>query len=511
MSELRPATDRFLRALRRARVSLRRRWRLATDISWAYLHRRPLSTKLGLVLLMVIVGAIAIVYLAVLPQLESRLVNAKTRELRRALPTVIEAFESTSRFAYDIPATFFATSLNARVVVYERLGSRSLSPYVDSSGLSSADIERDPVARRAAETDAAASGRVRRAGREFAEVASPVGDRSVVLLSSSLADALSTVGLIRRSLLLAGLLALLVSGFLGYLAAWRFARRIRRLETAARRLAGGDFGVPILDRGGDEVGQLARAFDEMRLHLAHLDRARREFIANASHELRTPIFSLGGFLELLAHEELNDETRREFLDEARAQIQRLTRLATDMLDLSRFDSGGVHVEIRELDLTASAQTVVDEFRVRAEERRHTLRCDSSEPVLALGDEQRVLQIGRALVENALFHTSAGTEIVVRPGVAGSRATLAVEDSGEGIAPEEQEHVFERFYRGSGGVAHGSGLGLAIARELATRMHGALTLTSDPGRTAFTLELPLASHPAHPFSRENSPGAIREIR
>src|SRR5439155_4562305 len=116
-----------------------------------------------------------------------------------------------------------------------------------------------------------------------------------------------------------------------------FARRLRRLEVAAERIAAGRFDEPIHDTGVDEVGQLARAFDRMRERLATLDRARSEFIANASHELRTPLFSLGGFLELLTDEDLDEATRGEFLDTMREQVDRLTKLATDLLDLSRLD------------------------------------------------------------------------------------------------------------------------------------------------------------------------------
>src|SRR5207248_6752572 len=104
-------------------------------------------------------------------------------------------------------------------------------------------------------------------------------------------------------------------------------------ERAALRIAEGNFDQPVVDAGGDELGQLARAFERMRLRLAYLDRARGEFIANASHELRTPLFSLGGFLELLDDEELSPEERAEFPGSMREQVTRLTKLATDLLDL----------------------------------------------------------------------------------------------------------------------------------------------------------------------------------
>jgi signal transduction histidine kinase len=466
--------------------------------------RVRLSLKIGLALFLVVVGALGIVYLAVVPQLESRLVDAKIRELERSAPSVVSQVERADPFrGYQNLVSFFGSSLNARVVIFDRLNESTLLALDDSSGLRSADVQRDPVALETARTGLPASGRVTRGDHEFAEVAMPAGPTRVVLLSASLRDALANVNLVQKSLLLSGLAALLVSWAAGYLAAWRFSRRIRRLERAADRIAAGDFDVPVHDSAQDEVGQLAHAFDSMRVRLARLDHARREFIANASHELRTPLFSLGGFLELLTDEELEDNVRREFLLEMRGQVVRLTKLATDLLDLTRLDAGQLSVERTEVDLAAAARTVCEEFRVVAEASAHEVAASVEGPVLALGDEQRVLQIGRALLENAIRHTPEGTKIEVAAGIGDEGPFLSVRDDGPGIAESEQQHLFDRFYRADGGKAFGSGLGLAIASELAARMDGRLEARSKPGETVFTCFLPIAS--SGPVSPEQPEG------
>ncbi|HET9674107.1 MAG TPA: ATP-binding protein, partial [Gaiellaceae bacterium] len=254
----------------------------------------------------------------------------------------------------------------------------------------------------------------------------------------------------------------------------------------------GRFDEPIVDSGRDEVAQLAQAFDRMRLRLAGLERARREFIANASHELRTPIFSLGGFLELLTDEDLDEETRREFLATAREQVGRLTKLATDLLDLSRLDAGRVRLERETLDLGALAQSISTEFEPLARTREHTIETDVDGSPIGVGDELRTLQIGRILLENALVHTPPGTPIRVRAGQNNGRALLIVEDEGPGVPAAQQAQVFERFYRVDGGMAAGSGLGLAIAKELAELMGGTIEIDSRPGATTFRLELPSAA-------------------
>jgi signal transduction histidine kinase len=226
----------------------------------------------------------------------------------------------------------------------------------------------------------------------------------------------------------------------------------------------------------------------MRVRLGRLDRARSEFIANASHELRTPLFSLGGFLELMADEELDETTRQEFLETMREQVGRLTKLATDLLDLSRLDAGRMHVEHQPVDLGDAARTVADEFRVLAERREHTLDVVVDGRPVARADELRTLQVARALVDNALTHTPPGTHIVLRARADREHAYLEVEDDGPGIPAEHAPHVFDRFYRGDGSVASGSGLGLAIARELGQMMAGRVVLDSRPGRTVVRLVL-----------------------
>jgi two-component system, OmpR family, sensor kinase len=467
--------------------------------------RATLGVKLALVLFGAVLGALAIVYLMVVPRLEEQLVDAKIDQLETAAdPVVREILRSNSESAVEVRNTvdFAATNLNARVVVFRRISDDALLTIADSRGVMGAETADDPVALEALATGLRQSGRVDREEQSFAEVAEPLGPDVVLLLSAPLDDALANVRLVGRSLVAAGLVVLLFSALAAYLAALGLTRRIRRLETAANRIASGDFGTPISSSGSDEVAQLAHAFDGMRERLADLDRVRREFIANASHELRTPLFSLGGFLELLDDEDLDPETRREFLAETRAQVDRLARLATDLLDLSRLDAGQIAIERGPVDLGSAARLVADEFRAVAEATEHPLEVAVDEEVPALGDHERVVQLVRVLVENALRHTPAGTPVRVVAEARDGTASLSVRDEGPGIPAADQEHVFERFYRAGGGKAFGSGLGLAIASELATRMGGSVRLDSRPGETTFTLEL--ASGP--PIPHEN--GAAR---
>ncbi|HET6657636.1 MAG TPA: HAMP domain-containing sensor histidine kinase [Gaiellaceae bacterium] len=453
--------------------------------------RHPrLSVKLGLVVLAIVAGALGIVYAAVVPRLEDRLVANRIDQLERSAPQVVQGFTQNSPFDYDTVARFFQANLGARVVVFEPLSQDTIHTVADSNPVSSQDVTNDPIARAALETGRTQTGRVDRDGPR-GEVAVLLDEDTAILLSASLRDTLSSVKLVERTLLISGIIALLIAWFAGSLAALRLTHRIRRLELAAGRIAAGDFEQEIVDPVEDEVGELARAFDRMRQRLAHLDRARREFIGNASHELRTPLFSLSGFLELMADEDVDPADRKEFVEEMSAQVTRLTKLATDLLDLTRLDADQLSVEQSEVDIAESARTVCEEFSARAEASEHALSTDVNGPAVALADEQRVLQVARILVENATRHTPAGTNVVVSAGDRNGAVGLSVADDGPGVPESDQEHLFERFYRAGGGQASGSGLGLAIASELADRMGGSIEVSSKPGETVFTLLLPRA--------------------
>jgi signal transduction histidine kinase len=351
--------------------------------------------------------------------------------------------------------------------------------------------------------DAARTGKVARAteagnvGR-VAEAALPLwitptnskhpGVYYVAVYSSPLEDVDATVSLIRDRVLIAGVIALLGALLAGYLVARAFSRRVKRMEQSARRVAQGDFSARFESGARDELGQLARTLDAMQRQLAELETARRRFIATASHELRTPIFSLGGFLELLEDEDLDEETRASFLRQLRLQVDRLGKLATELLDLSRLEAGSLELRPEQTDIGELAKDVAAEFTpaLAAHESHLELRL-APDGVEAVCDPERVAQIMRILLDNALNHTPAGTDVVLAAAPRNGRVRLSVTDFGGGIRRGDLERVFEPFFTSDD--AQGSGLGLAIAHELAERMDGDLSAESVPGRTTFALELP----------------------
>jgi signal transduction histidine kinase len=456
--------------------------------------------RLALLIFVITAAAVGFIYLYVVPQLRSNLIAEKLDRLERVggeqvarLDRAMSTGVSQARLRLLIRDVSRRT--DARLTI---LGVRE-GPSGPEPSFVVADSELEQTATLgsypAATTAVAAPGRTasgvdhvagRRIGETAVALSGPEGPKWVVVLSTDLADVDDSVALIRRQILIAGLIALLAALAAGWLVA-AHSRRLRRLEAAAEKVADGDFSTPIPVDSHDEVGQLALTFNEMQKRLATLDSARKEFIANASHELRTPIFSLSGFVELLEEENPDPEARAEFVRTMREQVERLTKLTVDLLDLSKLDADAIQIRREPVQLSEVARRVIDEFLPAAERHESEITISEGGPAAARADPERVAQILRILIDNALTHTPKGTAISVQAQSRDRSATLVVTDDGPGIEARSRSRVFERFYTGDD--VSGSGLGLAIARELALRMGGSVELRSRRGRTEFELRLP----------------------
>lgn len=463
--------------------------------------------RLAVAFALITAAAIGFVYLYVVPQLRSSLTDEKLHRLERAatrqsrpLTTALRHRASETELRRLVRGTGRRTDA--------RVGLLELQPGPGPPGrLVAGEPGPDPVAAQfaypvasaAVSSGRAASGVERVGGGRtgLAAVALPVagGSRWVAVAWTSLADVDDNVALIRRQIVIAGGIALLAAVVAGWIAAGAHARRLGRLEAAAERLAEGDFSAPIPEQGGDEVGQLAATLNEMQERLGRLDTARRDFIANASHELRTPIFSLGGFIELLDEEEPDPAARKEFVRTMREQVARLTKLTVDLLDLSKLDADAVQVKAEPVDLGEIAGRVASEFGPTAERHSSLVEFHGDGAALALADPDRVAQIMRILLDNALSHTPEGTSISITAQLQDETASVVVKDDGPGVDPHEVSRVFDRFHTGD--RVSGSGLGLAIAHEFTLRMGGELAVSSRRGLTEFTLRLPAAGTEAEP--------------
>ncbi|HKH22262.1 MAG TPA: HAMP domain-containing sensor histidine kinase [Solirubrobacterales bacterium] len=479
------------------------------------LRLNTLRGRLVVLITVITAAAIAFVYLYVVPQLESSLTAEKLRRLERLgteqspqLARALESGASQQQVEELVDSTAQATESRVTLLAVRDAPGGPLPAFViaDSQAEATAIQGRYLSAGAAVADGHLASGVEHVAGTRVATSAVPLQvdgrPRWVEVLSTPLADVNDDVALVRRQILIAGLIALVAASLIGFWASGAVSRRLRRMRRAAESVAEGHFDQPIPVESSDELGQLARTFNEMQRRLARLDSSRKEFIANASHELRTPIFSLGGFVELLETERPSAAERRAFVAEMRAQIERLQKLTIDLLDLSRLDADVMEIKREQVDLKDVARQVADEFRPAAKAHDSTLLVRGRGSVVALADLNRVSQIIRILIDNALTHTPQGTNVTVTAVRAGGTAELIIgDDAKKGIDPRAIPKVFDRFYTGD--TATGSGLGLAIADELATRMGGKITVASRRGHTAFTLRLP----PAGRRRRHREPAGV----
>jgi two-component system OmpR family sensor kinase len=462
--------------------------------------RLSLRNRLALVFFAITLLAIGALYLYVAPGLQSRLMGEKLTTLATSARTHSALLGRAVGSSTPIPAvrqivaeTAGSTGDRVTLLSVNRVqGALQLSTLADSGNPPAGASLRFGLARRAVATSRLVTGTERSSSGAVAEAADPVFFSRhlvgwVIVYSAPVADVMRTVSTVRHEIAIAGAIALVVALVAGYLIARALAQRVKRLELAAKQVAAGDFSRPIPVDSTDELGQLAVAFNEMQQQLLQLEQARKKFIATASHELRTPVFSLGGFVELLEDEDLDAETRRRFLDQVRDQVKRLGKLSVDLLDLSRLESGSLELRPEEVDLGELTRSVSGEFEPTLAQHDSRLELRLPARIDAQCDPVRVAQIMRILIDNALTHTPPGTQIVVTAGREDGRVLLAVRDDGDGIEQPALQRIFEPFFTADD--AQGSGLGLAIASELAGRMAGRLVVRSSAGATTFTLDIP----------------------
>ncbi|HTM26534.1 MAG TPA: HAMP domain-containing sensor histidine kinase [Vicinamibacterales bacterium] len=285
-------------------------------------------------------------------------------------------------------------------------------------------------------------------------------------------------------------------------------RRLRSLEEAARALGEGRTDVRANESGGDEVSGLSATFNRMAadLHvraaaLDESDRARRQLLADVSHELMTPLAAIRGYVETLSMPEitLEKETRARYLDVARQETYKLEAIIGDLLDLARLEGGGDTLEQDEVLVDDLFRRVADRHRPELTERHVSLNSTIAPGTpRILGDADRLEQAVQNVAANAIRHTPEGGAVSLRAEPAGNFVRITVTDGGPGIAPEHLPHIFDRFYKADAAragtrIPSGSGLGLSIVRAIVARHGGDVEASNAPeGGATFTLRLPAAS-------------------
>jgi len=448
--------------------------------------RRLLLSYLALVVLTVALLA-GIIYSAT-SQTFSRYLNDQAAAHNEMLPVMLAGYHTEHQTWEDVQPDIEQASL--------LIGGQVT--LADAQGQIVAATRRDLIGRAAGEVSDLGTP-IPVAGQGGRVMGTVYVQRSV---AAQRADAEFLAG-VTRALIAAGLGVALLAAGLGVLLARSISRPLAEMGRAALRISQGDYGVQVEARGQDEVAALGTAFNQMAKGMAGVEQLRRELVANVSHDLRTPLTVIRGYLEGLHSGEIADRRSAEMAFEAmQGEVNRLLRLVDDLRQVASLDAGAPHLKRRPTLVADLARDALARIEPVATARGVILANEVSPdlPPVSL-DPGRMGQALLNLLENAVRHTPSGGRITLRGGRAkyprGPREHLwlTVQDTGEGIAPEHLSHVFERFYRADPARSHsegGAGLGLSIAHSIAEAHDGLLTAQSDGlGHGAsFTLYLPL---------------------
>jgi len=293
-----------------------------------------------------------------------------------------------------------------------------------------------------------------------------------------------------RGILIGTVAAFVLAALAALVFAYYLTRPLERLTGASRALAGGDLEHRVDVGGPVEVRRLGESFNAMADSLEEAERLRRRMVADVAHELRNPVAALQGQLEAIADGVmLADPARLESLG---ADVRYLSRIVGDLQDLSAADAGRIDYDMTHLDLADLACAQADRASERVADATVQVRCETSGDCTVTGDDQRLTQVVRNLLDNALRHTEEGTVTVEVTGET-DLVRLRVIDTGEGIPAEDLPYVFERFYRADAARSRdtgGSGIGLSIAERLVTHHGGRVFAENREGGGAIVgFELP----------------------
>lgn len=290
---------------------------------------------------------------------------------------------------------------------------------------------------------------------------------------------------VNRSLLLAGLVAAVIALALGFILFRQITAPLDALTHATRKIATGDLKTRAVVRGEDEISRLGRSFNAMAENLEHSETARRNMLADVAHELRNPLGVIQSHLEAMLDGVF--PTTPEQIASLHDETLLLTRLVDDLRDLALADAGQLSLHCEATDLRALVERTTDAFQAQAAERQIALQHDLADdlPLFNL-DAQRIEQVLRNLISNALRYTPAGARVTVKLARAGNVAQVEVSDTGPGIPADSLGYVFERFWRGDKSRSRalgGSGLGLAIAKQWIEAHGGQIGITNQVGVAA----------------------------
>ena len=287
--------------------------------------------------------------------------------------------------------------------------------------------------------------------------------------------------------------AVFVSIILIYIFSLRFSKPLKQIKNAAKVISGGEFGKRLDIKSNDEIGELARTFNNMAAALQNLEEMRRGFIANVSHELRTPMTSIRGFIQGILDGTIPGEKQSYYLTVVSDETNRLNRLVNNLLDLARMEAGEVKMNFKPFDINELMRRSVIKLETLLLEKNIMVEADFEEEFMGVNaDIDAIERVVYNLMHNAIKFTPEGGKITISVKSRKDRIQVSIEDTGSGIESSELDMIWERFYKSDKSRSRdktGTGLGLAIVKNIINEHGQDIWVESEPGKgTKFTFTL-----------------------
>lgn len=300
---------------------------------------------------------------------------------------------------------------------------------------------------------------------------------------------------VNRATIIAGVISVVFALLLGWVLTRQITRPVLALNYGARQIAQGELKHRVKIQSKDEIGDLAASFNAMASNLENSEQSRRRMIADIAHELKTPLTVIDGTVDAIIDGVFQPDKDR--LDSIKEQTQMLTRLVSDLRDLSLADAGQLKLDFKPTDLKELISRKITQLSVKAQAKNIRMELTPSPPLPeVMADPARIDQVITNLITNAIRHTGTGGSITLTLAADSDPANvlITVKDTGEGIAPVHLPHIFERFYRAAPSRSRqegGAGLGLAIVKQMVEAHRGTVRVESQPGKGAtFIIRLPV---------------------
>ena len=313
-----------------------------------------------------------------------------------------------------------------------------------------------------------------------------------IILCNSIEELSASLKRVYRIIWISAIFAILFSCIVIYYFSQKIIiKPLAEINSVARRISNGDVNKRVYLKSNDEIGELAQSFNFMADSVEEIERNRREFISNVSHEIRSPITSIKGFIGGILDGVIPKEKEKYYLSIAYEEIQRLTRLVNDLLDMSAIEAGEFSLRIMEVDINEIIRLTVIKDETKIKEKRASVDvCFDEDNLFVAGDKDRLVQVITNLLDNAIKYVNEGGKIKISSKTKGKKAFISVLNEGPLIAEEDLLHIWDRFYKADKArtAKDSTGLGLSIVRNIITQLQEDIWVENKDGGVCFTFTL-----------------------